>query len=597
MIHSFHIPVMGLAFTIDTPIKIAHLGISSVVSIADDFLMEKAINFYAEKFSLPVQPVNRKDIEAKATITTTYLNMMKVIVEKKWEEHIKQLVQDQGYRDDFLLLLPDTVYWQNEWQIQAGNLSENALTKWAKTQFKPGSIDVNIMTKVDKKNFNHGKELPTAYNDAHAALRGFAQSNLNSSLVLSAGMNLPLFSYIQQFDDFFPDTEGRFKKRITIKVSDFRSALVQGKMLAKKGLWVSEFRIESGLNCGGHAFPTQGNLFGPILHEFKQKRIELYNELLTIWQTELELQHKVKAPFLPEMKISAQGGVGTHQEHDFLLKHYGINSVGWGSPFLLVPEAVSIDQGTLQQLADATENDLYLSHASPLGVPFNNLRNSSKQQSQKRKIELGKPGNPCTKKFLQLNTDFGTNPICTASSKYINLAITMLNNSNLTKEQIAAEKEKLFEKECLCCGLAFPFLEEHNLDKKIEGNGVSVCPGPNIAYFDAIYSLSDMIKHIYGSKNLIKREDRPHMFIKEIQLYMAYLSEKISTIHAEPTEKAKIYLHQFIQNMKTGLEYYKALFQTELTILDLKFNVQNLLNEFNKSLDNNQSNLLEVYAR
>jgi hypothetical protein len=28
--HSFHIPVMGLAFTIDTPIRVAHYGISSV---------------------------------------------------------------------------------------------------------------------------------------------------------------------------------------------------------------------------------------------------------------------------------------------------------------------------------------------------------------------------------------------------------------------------------------------------------------------------------------------------------------------------------------------------------------------------------------
>lgn len=34
--HTFHIPVMGLAYTIDSPIRVAHYGISSVISIADD---------------------------------------------------------------------------------------------------------------------------------------------------------------------------------------------------------------------------------------------------------------------------------------------------------------------------------------------------------------------------------------------------------------------------------------------------------------------------------------------------------------------------------------------------------------------------------
>jgi hypothetical protein len=39
-IHSFH-PVMGLAYTIDSPIRVAQYGISSVISIADDELIEK----------------------------------------------------------------------------------------------------------------------------------------------------------------------------------------------------------------------------------------------------------------------------------------------------------------------------------------------------------------------------------------------------------------------------------------------------------------------------------------------------------------------------------------------------------------------------
>ena len=39
-VHSFHIPVLGLAFSIDTPIRVARFGISSVISIVDDILID-----------------------------------------------------------------------------------------------------------------------------------------------------------------------------------------------------------------------------------------------------------------------------------------------------------------------------------------------------------------------------------------------------------------------------------------------------------------------------------------------------------------------------------------------------------------------------
>src|SRR5690606_32569622 len=107
-----------------------------------------------------------------------------------------------------------------------------------------GAIDVNIMTKVDKTNYApDGTPLPPEYSDASAALRGFALSKLRSAVILSAGLNPRLYSYFEQFGDFYPDGNGALAKRIILKVSDYRSALIQGKLLAKKGLWVSEFRI------------------------------------------------------------------------------------------------------------------------------------------------------------------------------------------------------------------------------------------------------------------------------------------------------------------------------------------------------------------
>lgn len=66
----------------------------------------------------------------------------------------------------------------------------------------------------------------TIYNDAHASLRGFANSKLFSSVVFSAGMNPRLYSYLEEFDVFFPNENGELKKKIIIKVSDFRSAMI-----------------------------------------------------------------------------------------------------------------------------------------------------------------------------------------------------------------------------------------------------------------------------------------------------------------------------------------------------------------------------------
>ena len=40
------------------------------------------------------------------------------------------------------------------------------LSVWLKENLLMGSIDVNIMTKVDKKNYFKKEELPSEYNDA-----------------------------------------------------------------------------------------------------------------------------------------------------------------------------------------------------------------------------------------------------------------------------------------------------------------------------------------------------------------------------------------------------------------------------------------------
>ena len=58
--HKFHIPVMGLAFTIDSPVKVAQYGISSVISIMEDRLIEMMRNHYYSFINEPYFPITHK---------------------------------------------------------------------------------------------------------------------------------------------------------------------------------------------------------------------------------------------------------------------------------------------------------------------------------------------------------------------------------------------------------------------------------------------------------------------------------------------------------------------------------------------------------
>src|SRR5690606_19794595 len=256
-----HIPVMGIAFTIDTPLKVSPLGIDSAISLVDDILLEKLRKMYCEKFGIPYTEIHAKIEDFRAKRITSYLNLIQNLAQRKFEE-LKELYQTTGEGlNAYLELLPKASPIRKRIQ-ELGRNRGNAglLRKFLDKNLDMGKLEVNIMTKLDRENHVAKTKLPPEFNDAHAALRGFANSDLTSSLILSAGMNPRLYGYMEEFEDFYPDQEGFVKKKIVLKVSDYRSALIQGKFLAKKGLWVSEYRIESGLNCGGHAFATEGHL-------------------------------------------------------------------------------------------------------------------------------------------------------------------------------------------------------------------------------------------------------------------------------------------------------------------------------------------------
>lgn len=450
-----------------------------------------------------------------------------------------------------------------------------------------GSIDVNIMTKLDKANYRNNEKLLPEFNDAHSALRGFANSNLESSIVLSAGVNSKLYSYFENFKDFYPDRNGKRKKKIILKISDYRSAYIQGKIFANKGLWISEFRLESGLNCGGHAFATDGYLMGPVLEEIKINRDKLKDNMHTLMCKSLKSKNLYcpENPF--EMKFTAQGGVGTAEEHNYLLDRYNLDSIGWGTPFLLVPEVTNVDADTAKLLCDAKEDDLYLSRISPLGVPFNSLRNNTKDIEKDDLTGQGRPGSSCPEKYCSLNTEFTDQPICTASRQFQKIKIAELNDKKLEFETHNNIFDRIVEKACLCVGLSTSALIVNKISTKKTGLGVSVCPGPNMAYFSEIVSLKKMVGHIYGKFDIIKRKDRPNLFIKELELYINYFRELVDSISDYSNEIQIKQIENFRKNINDGIDYYKSLFKDmkssfEHTKEDMLNKLEMFKNELNR---------------
>lgn len=562
MSHTFHIPVLGLGFTVDTPLKVGRYGISSVISIVDDMLIERMRKFYANKNQEEYVAIDVKEEDHRAKRICDYLNMVNRKLNEQFEQLKSQLFTADSDLTRYFQLLPETSSLKmkyNQMLEEADQAEKDRIGAVLRQEMKKGAIDVNIMAKIDKTNFNkYGESTGDENSDALAGLRGFAMSDLDSSIVLSAGMNPRLYGYLENFPDFFPDQTEKLKKKVILKVSDFRSAFIQAKFLAKKGIWVSEFRIESGLNCGGHAFATEGYLIGPILEEFKMKRQDMIADTYAIYQNAL-LTKGITISQPPVMRITVQGGIGTAEENNFLMNYYQLDGTGWGSPFLLVSEATNVDDETLQNLIRSTSSDFYISGSSPLGVPFNNYRLSSAEKQRVARIEKGRPGSPCKKKYLVSNTEFTAQPICLASREYQNLKLKELDTLGLAPDDYQTQFTKITEKLCLCEGLAAAtYVKNEMLDPREEA-AVSICPGPNLAYFTRAFSLDEMVKHIYGKINLLQGVNRSSLFVNELNLYVEYFKNDISN-HLKTLDAKKIkQLEKFKEQLLIGIDYYKKL--------------------------------------
>jgi hypothetical protein len=351
-------------------------------------------------------------------------------------------------------------------------------------------------------------------------------------------------------------------KRIVLKVSDFRSARIQGKLLAKQGLWVSEYRIESGLNCGGHAFGGAGTLLGPILVGFRRERLELTFKLHETWCKGLEKLGRTPPADMLSPRITVQGGIGTAEENDLLQKEYEVDGMGWASPFLLVPEVVNIDAEHLARICAAGEDDVHLSQASPLGVPFWSLKESASEATRRERIARGRPGSTCPKGFLMTNTEFTKTPVCTASRTYQRRKLASLEEQAMTNLERRDAIEQVTAKACICHDLAGSATSALGIDPDAR---TAVCCGPNIVYFSQVARLREMVDHIYGRMRLPLAANRPHMFLKELSLHLEQLREELGRRRRGLKTPGVVDLSRVKEELLAGIRHYRKLAAKEFS--------------------------------
>ncbi len=565
--HTVHIPVMGTGFTIDTPLHVAKYGISSVISLLDDDLIEMMRKHHCGILGEDYAPIASHETDARARRITAYLNFIDRQVQRQVRELKAAPFEPGSEITRYFELLPECPLRRQYLEMLAcGDDAERAqLQNELREQVVPGRIDANLMTKLDMDTFRDGVKQPQEYCYGMAAVRGFAQSTVRACLVFSAGLNPRMYAYCAKFADFQPDVNGQSKKEIILKVSDYRSALIQGKFFAKHGLWVAEYRVESGLNCGGHAFAAKGQLLGPVLEEFKRKKTELSAELFEIYRKAAAARGVVPEAPAP-IRITAQGGITTADENRDLMEHYGLDGTGWGTPFLLVPEATNVDAVHLRRLAKAREQDVWLSNTSPMGVPFWVLRQSAAEHRRQQQIRQGHPGSPCFKHYAEVNTEFTEKPICVASRAYQRLKLADLEAQGLPQAEYLEQREQVIAKSCICHDLAGGATVKLGLDYRATP---AVCCGPSIVHFTRVYTLDEMLGHAYGRVNLLAGQRMPHMFATELKLSLMVLKAEVRRLsQGLPGSNAKA-LQETKMNLSAQIEYYRELAASSL---DRRFN-------------------------
>lgn len=183
---------------------------------------------------------------------------------------------------------------------------------------------------------------------------------------------------------------------------------------------------------------------------------------------------------------------------------------------------------------------------------------------------------------MALSKEYDSQGMCTASKKYqdIKLAELEQQKNDLSDEKFEQQKTKIFEKACLCVGLANSSYLENGIEVKGQQQGVVICPGPNLAYFDKIVPLAEMVKHIYGNTTILPNINRPNMFVKELGMYVEHLKKEINGYTDAITTMQQKKWTTFKTNLSAGIEYYQELFNLSGVFAEKRNKIQKQLEQY-----------------
>jgi hypothetical protein len=230
-----------------------------------------------------------------------------------------------------------------------------------------------------------------------------------------------------------------------------------------------------------------------------------------------------------------------------------------------------MDKATRRMLAAATPEDVYISHASPLGIPFVNLRTSTAAELCRKKVEEFfapeseksgspelKPGFPCRQHYLCQKIPGFDHPVCRASREYVVQRLAEIDRMETDElcaichsgevadlaetptDRIHAKFDALrretLERECICRFLGNAGREEireknpslhYQPECVAVARGsqaartrepVTICPNPDIGYFNREYTLFEMMRHLYGTGPCLTPKDKPSAFEIEAKI-------------------------------------------------------------------------------
>ena len=230
-----------------------------------------------------------------------------------------------------------------------------------------------------------------------------------------------------------------------------------------------------------------------------------------------------------------------------------------------------------------------MSNISPLGVPFNSVKGTTNEFWKQKRIDENNAGSSCPKRLLALSKEHDEKGMCTASKKYQDIKLEELNNKKdtISISEFEKMKTKITDKSCLCVGLVNAAYLENDIKIKGQQQGIVICPGPNLAYFDKEISLANMVKHIYGNANVMTDENRPNVFVKELKMYVDYLRNEISEYTNELSAGQIKKWNLFKTNLLAGIEYYEDLFSSTNFFKEERSKIKN-------QIEKHKSELIEI---